>query len=206
MLQSPSLTFFLGLGDPYCRYPLLRKTLGYKQVWIYYVALVLDPILRFNWILFAIYKNDIQHTALLSFILAFTEVLRRGMWSVLRVEVSLASSQTLTSPPLIASQNEHCTKWVSRKYENIVEVLTVTASAVSAHPATSPFLTRSQPPQEALHNPHVTSSNVYARTHYHHWCASPLLRTLPASTWRQRLEPKPTCHNARIAADLAQAP
>ncbi|KAJ9659444.1 Xenotropic and polytropic retrovirus receptor 1 [Coniosporium apollinis] len=102
------------LGDPYCRYPLLRKTLGYKQVWIYYVALVLDPILRFNWILFAIYKNDIQHTALLSFILAITEVLRRGMWSVLRVE------------------NEHCTNVrrfrASRDVPLPYEVSTLTGS------------------------------------------------------------------------------
>jgi hypothetical protein len=50
-----------------------------------------DPILRFNWIFYAIYANDVQHSAILSFVVALSEVFRRGMWTILRVE------------------NEHCT-------------------------------------------------------------------------------------------------
>jgi hypothetical protein len=69
----------------------LRDTLAYKQVWLYYTAIVIDPILRFNWVLYAIYADDIQHSALLSFLISFSEVLRRGMWMLFRVE------------------NEHCT-------------------------------------------------------------------------------------------------
>jgi hypothetical protein len=53
--------------------------------------MVLDPILRFNWIFYAIYAHDVQHSALLSFFMAFSEICRRGMWSIFRVE------------------NEHCT-------------------------------------------------------------------------------------------------
>lgn len=53
--------------------------------------MVLDPILRFNWIFFAIYSHDLQHSALLSFGVSLSEVCRRGMWSLFRVE------------------NEHCT-------------------------------------------------------------------------------------------------
>ena len=53
--------------------------------------MILDPILRFNWIFYAIYSNDLQHSALLSFFVGFSEVCRRGMWTLFRVE------------------NEHCT-------------------------------------------------------------------------------------------------
>lgn len=79
------------LGDPYAKHPFLRQTLAYKQVWWYYLAMVLDPILRFNWIFYAIYADDIQHSSLVSFFVAFSEVCRRGMWTLFRVE------------------NEHCT-------------------------------------------------------------------------------------------------
>lgn len=53
--------------------------------------MVLDPLLRFNWIFYAIYSHDLQHSALLSFGVSFSEVFRRGIWSLFRVE------------------NEHCT-------------------------------------------------------------------------------------------------
>ncbi|KAI9830356.1 MAG: hypothetical protein M1819_005737 [Sarea resinae] len=79
------------LCNPYARYPFLRDTLGYGQPWPYYLAMVLDPILRFNWIFYAIFTNGLQHSALLSFFVALSEVCRRGMWTIFRVE------------------NEHCT-------------------------------------------------------------------------------------------------
>jgi hypothetical protein len=79
------------LLNPYANKRYLRQTLGYKQTWIYYVALVVDPILRFNWIFYAIFAHDVQHSALLSFFVSFSEICRRGMWIIFRVE------------------NEHCT-------------------------------------------------------------------------------------------------
>lgn len=53
--------------------------------------MVVDPILRFNWIFYMIFANDVQHSALLSFVISFSEICRRGMWTLFRVE------------------NEHCT-------------------------------------------------------------------------------------------------
>lgn len=53
--------------------------------------MILDPILRFNWIFYAIYSSELQHSAILSFFVGFSEVCRRGMWTLFRVE------------------NEHCT-------------------------------------------------------------------------------------------------
>ena len=77
----------IGLSDAYAKHPLLRQTIVYrKHVWFYYVAMVLDPILRFNWIFYAIYTEDLQHSTLVAFFVAFSEVLRRGMWTLLRVE------------------------------------------------------------------------------------------------------------------------
>ena len=83
------------LLNPYAKHPFLRNTLGFRQIWFYYLAMILDPILRFNWIFYAIFSHDLQHSAVLSFFIAFSEVLRRSMWMLLRVE------------------NEHCTN-VSR--------------------------------------------------------------------------------------------
>ena len=53
--------------------------------------MVIDPILRFNWVFYARYPVELQQSALLSFFVNFSEILRRGIWTVLRVE------------------NEHCT-------------------------------------------------------------------------------------------------
>ena len=80
------------LGDPTNKF--LRGTLGYKWKWIYYAAMVIDPILRFNWVFYAIFPLENQHSTTLSFVVAFSEVCRRGIWTLFRVE------------------NEHCTKYV----------------------------------------------------------------------------------------------
>ena len=79
------------LGNPYAKHPLLREVLAFRQVWVYYVAMIVDVIVRFNWIFYAIFANDLQHSAVLSFVISFSEICRRGLWTVFRVE------------------NEHCT-------------------------------------------------------------------------------------------------
>ncbi|KAL8831111.1 MAG: hypothetical protein Q9170_005436 [Blastenia crenularia] len=79
------------LCNPYAEHPFLREVLGYKNPWAYYAAMIIDPILRFNWIFYVIFTNELQHSALLSFMISLTEILRRAMWTVFRVE------------------NEHCT-------------------------------------------------------------------------------------------------
>jgi hypothetical protein len=74
------------LGDPNAKHRFLRQTLGYKHVWMYYVAIIIDPILRFNWICYAITPLHIQHSALTSFFVSLSEIFRRGLWSLFRVE------------------------------------------------------------------------------------------------------------------------
>ncbi|PTU25318.1 hypothetical protein P175DRAFT_0490367 [Aspergillus ochraceoroseus IBT 24754] len=104
--QAPFITFALlnavycsvwdiamdwSLGNAYAKHPLLREALAFRRVWVYYTAMVLDVVVRFNWIFYAIFAHDIQHSAVLSFVVAFSEICRRGMWTIFRVE------------------NEHCT-------------------------------------------------------------------------------------------------
>jgi hypothetical protein len=99
--QAPFLTFALlnslytciwdvvmdwSLGNPYAKRILLRDELGFRYAWVYYAAIVLDVVVRFNWIFYAIFSNDIQHSAFLSLFVALSEVFRRGVWSVFRVE------------------------------------------------------------------------------------------------------------------------
>ena len=79
------------LCNPYAKHPYLRDVLGYKRPWVYYLAMIFDPILRFNWVFYAIFTGELQHSALLSFFVSLTEICRRGVWSLFRVE------------------NEHCT-------------------------------------------------------------------------------------------------
>lgn len=79
------------LGNFYSPHTGLREVLAFRRAWIYYVAIVLDVVIRFNWIFYAIFINDIQHSAFLSFVVNLTEICRRGVWTIFRVE------------------NEHCT-------------------------------------------------------------------------------------------------
>lgn len=73
---------------------LLRNELGFKSKWPYYTAMIIDPILRCNWIFYAIYANQVQQSAKVSFLVAFSEIIRRFIWVFFRIE------------------NEHCTNVV----------------------------------------------------------------------------------------------
>ncbi|KAJ4306438.1 Xenotropic and polytropic retrovirus receptor 1 [Collariella sp. IMI 366227] len=68
------------------RQKLLRDITALRPVWIYYLIMVVDPLLRFIWIFYAIFTHNTQHSTIVSFMVAFAEVLRRGMWTLLRVE------------------------------------------------------------------------------------------------------------------------
>ncbi|KAB8281701.1 SPX domain-containing protein [Yarrowia lipolytica] len=65
----------------------LRSTgLTYKVKWPYYTAMVVDLVLRFNWIWYAIFEQQIQQKQLLSFFVALSEIFRRVMWMFFRME------------------------------------------------------------------------------------------------------------------------
>jgi hypothetical protein len=74
------------LCQPGAQKRFLRNVRAYKPTWPYYLAMILDPILRFNWIFYVAYTHDLQHSSIASFLIAFSEVSRRGMWTLFRVE------------------------------------------------------------------------------------------------------------------------
>jgi hypothetical protein len=74
------------LCQPHAKKRFLRDVRGYKSTWPYYLAMTIDPILRFNWIFYVIYTHDLQHSSMAAFFIAFSEVSRRGMWTLFRVE------------------------------------------------------------------------------------------------------------------------
>ncbi|RAL62862.1 hypothetical protein DID88_004703 [Monilinia fructigena] len=74
------------LLQPGANKPLLRDVRGFKTTWWYYAAMIIDPILRFNWIFYSIYTHDLQHSSAVSFLVGFSEISRRGMWTLFRVE------------------------------------------------------------------------------------------------------------------------
>jgi xenotropic and polytropic retrovirus receptor 1 len=78
--------FDWSLGSPFSKNWLLRDRLGYKRKRLYYAAIPIDVILRQQWIFFAVFAEDLQHSSAVSFFVSLIEVLRRGMWSLFRVE------------------------------------------------------------------------------------------------------------------------
>lgn len=70
---------------------LLRDNLFYKMPIYYYVAMVVDVLLRFQWIFYAFFNDQIQQLAATSFLIALAEIFRRIIWVLFRME------------------NEHCT-------------------------------------------------------------------------------------------------
>ncbi|RDW84510.1 hypothetical protein BP6252_02100 [Coleophoma cylindrospora] len=74
------------LLQPHAKKRYLRDVRAFKPTWYYYGAMILDPILRCNWIFYAIYTHDLQHSSIVSFLVGFSEVTRRGMWTLFRVE------------------------------------------------------------------------------------------------------------------------
>lgn len=74
------------LFQVHSRHFFLRDILALKRRWPYYAIMVVDPILRFSWIFYAIFAHDTQHSTIVSFLVSLLEVLRRGIWALFRVE------------------------------------------------------------------------------------------------------------------------
>ncbi|KFY30921.1 hypothetical protein V493_01556 [Pseudogymnoascus sp. VKM F-4281 (FW-2241)] len=74
------------LLQPTAKHKFLRPVLGYKSPWYYYSAIVFDVLLRFNWIFYAFFTHNTQHSTIASFFISFSEANRRGVWTLFRVE------------------------------------------------------------------------------------------------------------------------
>lgn len=73
------------------KHPYLRDHLFFKNPSYYYAAMILDVLLRFQWIFYACFLQQIQQSAVTSFAIALAELFRRFIWIFFRME------------------NEHCT-------------------------------------------------------------------------------------------------
>ncbi|PWW78549.1 EXS-domain-containing protein [Tuber magnatum] len=89
------------LLNPYASWPFVRDAVGFKNSWVYYFAMMADPILRFSWVFYVIYANGIPHQALFNFILAALEVIRRFIWCFFRMENEHVGKYTPLSQPLL---------------------------------------------------------------------------------------------------------
>ncbi|KAJ6438349.1 signal transduction protein Syg1 [Purpureocillium lavendulum] len=74
------------LLQAHSRHFLLRDILALKRRWPYYAIMVIDPLLRFAWIFYAIFTHNTQHSTIVSFMVSLLEITRRGMWALFRVE------------------------------------------------------------------------------------------------------------------------
>ncbi|KAF4616199.1 hypothetical protein G7Y89_g15208 [Cudoniella acicularis] len=99
--------------QPHASKKWLRDVRGFKPAWWYYGAMIIDPIFRFNWIFYAIYTSDAQHSSLVSFLVNFVEVNRRGIWTLFRVEnehcsnvAHFKASRDVPLPYLVHSPSE----------------------------------------------------------------------------------------------------
>ncbi|CAG8680077.1 28837_t:CDS:10, partial [Dentiscutata erythropus] len=64
---------------------LLRDELGYKKPYLYRAAIVINLFLRFSWVLI-LFSSGNRYYYIIGIIMAFLEILRRWMWSFIRVE------------------------------------------------------------------------------------------------------------------------
>lgn len=74
------------LGNFFSKNKFLRGHLAYHRKWVYYAAILENTILRHQWIVYAIFTEDAQHSSAASFFVALAEVIRRGIWTLFRVE------------------------------------------------------------------------------------------------------------------------
>ncbi|KAK3308774.1 EXS family-domain-containing protein [Chaetomium strumarium] len=136
------------------RHRLLRDITALRPVWIYYLIMVIDPILRFSWIFYAIFTHDAQHSTIVSFMVSLAEVVRRGLWTLLRVEnehcANVAQYKASRDTPL----PYHLENFVQRpSLEEAAATTTAslhhTPSAMDGGPAppTTPKTPRTVPPQ-----------------------------------------------------------
>ena len=97
----------------------LRDNLFFKRPIYYYCAMVIDVILRFQWIFYAFFTSQIQQLAVTSFCVALAELIRRFIWIFFRVENEHCTNVTLFR----ASRNSPLPYAISSKVERSIRKL-----------------------------------------------------------------------------------
>lgn len=68
------------------KHKYLRNNLYYRRPIFYYFAVVADVLLRFLWIFYACFHEQIEQLAVTSFCIALAEIVRRFIWIFFRME------------------------------------------------------------------------------------------------------------------------
>ncbi|VEU24082.1 DEKNAAC105091 [Brettanomyces naardenensis] len=105
---------------------LLRDELTYKRKWVYYVAMVIDVVLRHQWVCYALFEKHIQQSAITGFGVALAEVIRRFNWIFFRMENEHATNVHLFR----ASRDTPLPFPISRKRRSTHRAQTTTEEAV----------------------------------------------------------------------------
>jgi len=82
----------------------LRDILAFKTEWVYYAAMVADPLLRMSWVAYLVFSKNMQHSSVASYVISLIEVFRRMLWISFRVEnehcVNIANNKASREIPL----------------------------------------------------------------------------------------------------------
>lgn len=98
---------------------LLRDHLFYKKPIYYYLAMIADVTLRFQWIFYAFFGKAINNAAGTAFLVALAELFRRFIWLTFRMENEHATNVFLFR----ASKDTPLPYAVSKKVEKAVKKL-----------------------------------------------------------------------------------
>jgi hypothetical protein len=127
--------------------------LAYKQIWWYYAAMVIDPILRCNWIFYVIYAHELQTSSMVAFFIGLSEVLRRGLWTLFRVENEhcnnvgrFRASRDVPLPYEI--EDEENRDMLLKTPEDLVHAAGIDQASQDLHPS----IRRAQTSQRILHD------------------------------------------------------
>lgn len=115
------------LGQLSSKHPFLRDHLFFKKPGFYYAAIVIDVVLRFQWIFYAFFSTQLQQLAATSFFIAVAEIVRRFIWVFFRMEnehctnvILFRASKDLPLPyAILARVKKAISKLVDLKYQGV---------------------------------------------------------------------------------------
>lgn len=98
---------------------LLRDELFYEKPIYYYMAMCIDVVFRYLWIIYVIFPGQLQQLAITSFCLAAAELFRRFIWMFFRMENEHRTNVTLFR----ASRESPLPYHLSRRVETAIDLL-----------------------------------------------------------------------------------
>lgn len=108
------------------KHKYLRNNLFYKRPGYYYFAIVSDILLRFLWVFYACFNDQIEQLAVTSFCIAFAEIIRRFIWIFFRMENEHATNTILFRASKDSPLPYRVSNEVERAIKKLVKIRYVT--------------------------------------------------------------------------------